>query len=240
MSIIVIAVAVLVGCFAQAAAGTGLGLIAGGTLVSVLGREPSIMLLTLISVPMMLAVGWQNRAGIHWSKALIMGGTALVLSPPLAIGLRALNQSVLMIVCGVLILVSVALLYFGFSSTKLVGKRGAVLAGSLTSLLNMLSGTGGPPAAIYAVNSGWDATTTRGTLQVVFFMVGVGTVASLGVSHWEPEVVIAAAGAALMGTVAGMLSAKRVPAEYARLAILALATLGGFTVLGSGIGQLAA
>lgn len=238
LSLVAISAAVVVGCFAQAVAGTGLGLISGGILVALLGREASIMLLTLISVPMMLAVAWQNRRGIIWSRALLIGGTALVLTPLLAVGMRALNQEGLMIICGLLILASVTLLYVGVSAPKLASKTGAVIVGASTSVLNMLSGSGGPPAAIYAVNANWSPTTTRGTLQIIFLMVGIGTVFSLDLPEWQPEVFVVAAGSALVGTIGGMLVSKRIPPHLARLSILALATLGGLIVLISGLVQM--
>lgn len=228
---------VLVGCFAQSIAGTGLGLISGGVMVAILGREPAIMLLTLISLPLMLAVAWQNRQEIRWSLATIMGGTSLALTPALAVWMRGLDQAALLIACGVLILVSVLLLYIGLTAPKLATKRGAVATGSVVAVMNMLSGMGGPPAAIYAVNAGWSAKATRGTLQITFLLLAVGTIGSLRIPHWDPAVVITAVGAAVVGTGVGIYFAPKIRADLARIAILVLAAIGGIFALGSGLSQ---
>lgn len=238
LSLSVVALAILVGCFAQAVAGTGLGLISGGILVVVLGREPAIVLLTIISIPMMLAVLWQNRSGIYWAKGALMGVTALILTPLLAVGMRGLNESALLIASGTLIITSAIFLYFGLSSSFLRGRVGALTAGTLSAIMNMLSGSGGPPPALYAVNSGWNATSTRGTLQTVFLLMSIGTLASLGIPEFEPVVVGVAAGAALLGTIGGMVAAPKIPNRVARLVVLSLAALGGTVVFSSGITQL--
>lgn len=235
MTIAISVLAVLVGAFAQASAGTGLGLISGGILVVTLGREPSIVLLSLISIPMMAAILWQNHRDIQWKNAAFMTIPALIATPLLALGLRKVADGYLLVAAGVAVLMSVFFLLNGHNVARLKGKIGATGAGLLSAVMNMLSGSGGPPVAIYAVNAQWSPSATRGTLQIFFMGMSLASVTSLGIPLWDIRTVIFLCCAAVVGTVSGMLVANKLPVKAARLAILALAALGGCVMLGSGI-----
>lgn len=233
-TLVLVGAVLLLGSYAQAATGTGLGLISGSILVIVLGRESGIALLSILSVVMMTAVLVQNWKATRWKDGLMLGASAVLLTPLLAIGLRHFDQALLLLVGGVLVIASVGALSFGLSSPALTGPVGAVGAGALSALMNMLSGAGGPPPVLYAVNSKWTPPETRATLQLVFILVAFTSLGSLGLPSVGAKTVGVAAATTALGTVAGMASAKRIPAAAARAAVLSLAALGGVTMLTAG------
>lgn len=230
-----VAVTLFIGTFAQAAAGTGLGLISGGVMVLILGREPAIVLLAIVSIPMMSAVLVQNRKTVEWKKGSVVALAAVTATPFVAAALRPMNDSLLLVASGAFVLASVALLFLGFSSETLTGNGTAVFAGGLSAVMNMLSSSGGPPPAIYAVNSNWSASATRGTLQLVFLPMAFASILSLGVPTFDSTVVIVAVAASVVGTGLGMVLARRIPAGLARASVLSLAGTGGLLTLSSGV-----
>lgn len=233
-TLVLVGVVLLVGSYAQAATGTGLGLISGSLLVIVLGRESGIALLSILSIPMMVAVLAQNWKATRWKEGLALAGSAVLLTPLLAIGLRHFDQALLLIIGGVLVLASVAALSYGLTSPSLAGVGGAVGAGALSALMNMLAGAGGPPPVLYGVNSKWTPPETRATLQLVFILIAITSVGSLGLPNVGADIVGIAAVMTAVGTVAGMATAKKIPADAARAAVLSLAALGGVTMLTAG------
>ena len=205
----------------------------------VLGRENSIVLLAMVSVPLMLGIFWQNRRQVHWLAALEMSVPAVVLTPLLVYLFRFVDESYLLVAAGIGILVCVVGLFRGIRIAALRGRIGAVIAGAVSSVLNGLSGSGGPPPAIYAVNANWTPEATRGTLQVLFMIMSLVTGLSLGIPDVSIETSVVVIGATLVGMVSGMLAAKRIRQDTARKAILSLAGLGGMVLVVSGVIEIA-
>ena len=100
---------------------------------------------------------------------------------------------------------------------------GAIGTGITSATLNVIGGVGGPPVGLYAANAGWDPPESRASLQAFFLVQGIATVAVVGLTWPDPWMVLAL----VIGTLAGMWLAPRIPEHAARLAVLGVAAFGG-------------
>jgi len=111
------------------------------------------------------------------------------------------------------------------------------LAGALGGFLNGCTSMGGPPAALAIANQRWGVIESRGALamfNLVSFAVGLAAAKLFGILHggsWLMAVVLVAP--AVVGTVGGALSARRISAIRFRkvlvgaVAVSAVSTLAG-------------
>lgn len=233
-SLIAVFLAIAIGCVAQAVTGIGLGLVSSAILIMVIGREDTVVLLSLMSLPSLVAVLWKNRQGILWTPALVMTLPAIAMIPVLQIILSSVDDAPLALLAGVLVVVSLIMLQRGLRARSLSGLIGASAAGFLSSVMHMVGGIGSPAVALYSLNAGWDPLHSRGTLQVYFTSLCLVSAVSIGWPHGDGSLFITAIAAMIIGTVAGMVLASRVSEKSALIATKALAALGGVLLIGYG------
>jgi uncharacterized membrane protein YfcA len=218
---------VAVGGLAQSITGLGFALVAAPGLIALLGPTQGVavvvLLGTLASVIPLLG---------QWRDVRVRDGTTLlvptlVATPVVGLLVAGADTATVAVAAGVAVLVGVAALWRGLRWARLVSVPGAILTGFTSAALNVVGGVGGPPVGLYAANAGWDPPSTRATLQGIFLIQGIVTVAVLGLSWPDPWMVVAL----VAGTLVGMWAAPRIPTQAARQAVLAVAAFGGIGLI---------
>ncbi|MEU6220974.1 sulfite exporter TauE/SafE family protein [Streptomyces sp. NPDC047022] len=226
---------VLVGASVQWLTGMGFALIAVPALVLVIGPAQGVVLANCAAGAISiagLATGWR-RVRIGAMAPLVIAAACTV--PAGSWVAARLPEPVLLAGVGILVTVAVAIVMGGVRISALTGTRGAVAAGAVGGFMNSAAGVGGPPYSLYAVNAGWTVREFVPNAQFYGIMVNVFSVAANG----APRLSGTAWGAALAGMVAGALIgrvfASRIPEQWIRRLILALALTGGLTALVKGL-----
>lgn len=215
-----------VAAFAQSVTGIGFGLVAAPGLVAALGPVEGIATVAMLSSLVNAGGMAAERRAVDVREAALLLLPAAVVTPFAALALRAADPELAMGVAGAVTLTGAGLLVRGVR-VRAQGRRLAAAAGAVSAAMNVAGGVGGPAVALYGTNAGWPAAKLRATLQAYLLGVNLLTVAALGI----PGVVLELPLALAAGTVAGLALAPRIPEPTARLAVLALAALGGASLL---------
>ena len=109
--------------------------------------------------------------------------------------------------------------------------RGAVAAGVLGALTNVLAGVAGPVVALWAANAEWPHRVQRASLQAFFLGLNCVALPSLGAPEVDAPVLAGCLVVLLGGALLGAPLAHRVDERIARRLTLALAAAGGTAVL---------
>ena len=218
---------VAVGGLAQSVTGLGFALVAAPGLIALLGpgRGVAVVVLlgTLASIIPLLG---------QWRDVRVRDGSTLLLptlvaTPVVGVAVAGLDTGVLAVAAGVAVLVGVLALWRGLHWAGLVSIPGAIGTGVSSAMLNVIGGVGGPPVGLYAANAGWPSEQSRATLQAFFLIQGIVTAAVIGVAWPTAGMVVAL----VLGTLAGMCVAPRMPTDRARAAVLAVAAFGGVALI---------
>jgi uncharacterized membrane protein YfcA len=226
-----IALAMLTGAVANSISGMGFGLICAPLLTLIMDPRQAAALTILLSLPSGAAVLVRDWRSVRLRDAVVILIPGVITAPLWARTLAHLNQSTLARAVGVTVLLSVALLAFGFRSERLTGTTGAVVAGITSSAMTVLAAIGGPPVALYAMNAGWEASRARATLQTIFLPLSVVAVLALGVPRWQAAVCLPALAGLCAGLVIGAFAVRYVGPRVARVVTLTLAAISATTLL---------
>lgn len=223
----VAALSIAVGALAQSVTGLGFSLVAAPALLAYLGpRDGVVMVVVLAAFASLLPLAgqWQH---VRFKDASALLVPTLLATPVVALALAGMHTSVVAVGAGIAVVVGVLLLARGASWAWFRGMPGAVAAGVSSAVLNVVGGVGGPPVGMFASNAGWGPVQSRATLQFFFLVQNLITAVVIGFAgpQWWMLLALAA------GTAVGMLLAGRVPASIARLAVLVVAGLGGFSLV---------
>ncbi len=221
------AVAVAAGAIAQAVTGLGFALVAGPFLIATLGRTEGVRLTVLLGVALNIVLLVGERRHARWSTAGLLLVPAAIATPIFDWALSGVDGESLAVAAGVLTIVSVAVLASGIRSSRLAGRLGAAIAGTVSAAMTVLAGIGGPPIAMFALNADWPVAAMRPTLQVYFLGLNVVAVAVLGLPHLSLAPWLGLLG----GSVIGWVVARRLPDRIVRPVILVLAAVGGLTAI---------
>jgi uncharacterized membrane protein YfcA len=142
---------------------------------------------------------------------------------------------VLSIAAGAVMLVSAALLATGARGEGWRGPAGVIMAGSVSATMNVVSGVGGPAVAMFAVNAGWPAESTRPTLQLYFLGLNLISIAALGLPDQRGTAVGALVVALVAGLLIGRWTAARLDALAVRRLALTVAAAGGIAAIVRGV-----
>jgi uncharacterized protein len=234
-AIALVATAVACGALAQSVTGFGFSLVAAPVFVIVTTPTNGVRLVNLLALVVNVGLLTVERRTAMPGDALRLLLPALVVAPVVASLAHRADSDVLSIVAGSLIVTTALVLASGVRSRRLHGVAGAIGAGSVSSAMNVVSGVGGPAAAMYAVNAHWPPHAMRPTLQLYFLGLNIVSLAALGLVVPEP----AAAGVLLAALVAGLLLglrlARRLPVHAVRITVLALAIVGGTVAILRGL-----
>jgi uncharacterized membrane protein YfcA len=227
----VIAVAMLAGAVANSVSGMGFGLVCAPLLALVMDPRQAAALTILLSSPSVAAVLWRERRSVRLADAAIILIPGALTTPLWAFALAHVNQTTLTRTAGATVLLSVAMLAYGFRSRRMTGVIGAGVAGATSSAMTVLAAVGGPPVALYAMNADWEASRARGTLQAIFLPLNAVALVALGIPGWQATVYLPALVGLGVGLVIGACAAEFVSSRVARNVTLSLAASSAFTLL---------
>ncbi|MFI1503820.1 TSUP family transporter [Streptomyces sp. NPDC020597] len=226
---------VMLGASVQWLTGMGFALIAVPALVLVLGTTQGVVLANCVAGAISvvgLTAGWrQVRIGAMVPLIIAAGCTV----PAGSWVAARLPEPVLLAGIGILVTLAVAFVMGGVRIPALAGTRGAVAAGALGGFMNSAAGVGGPPYSLYAVNAGWSVREFVPNAQFYGILVNVFSVAANGVPRLSGPAWSVAVAAMVAGALVGRALAPRVPEEWVRRLIFALALTGGLSVLVKGV-----
>jgi uncharacterized membrane protein YfcA len=227
MAALVAVLAVAAGATAQAVSGIGFALVCAPFLVAAEGSHQGVRLAILLSAVLNLFMVARARRDVRVGDAGLLLAPAAVATLLLALVVRDLPERTLSLAAGLVILVAVAALASGLRVRRARGRGGAVAAAVVSAGMNVVSGVGGPPVALYAVNAGWPVRTARATLQAYFLCLNVVALAGLGLPEFRPVLLVAMA----LGWAVGAALDRMVPDRAATTAILTVAALGGLVTV---------
>ncbi|MEY8566650.1 sulfite exporter TauE/SafE family protein [Corynebacterium sp.] len=240
--VLLVFVTILVGSCMQRVSGMGVGLIGGPVLSIAIGPVEGIMVVNVLAAVNAAMSTVTVRRDVDWGRFALIGSVMVVGAVPGAWLIHVIPPAVLQIVVGAVLLTALGVTSFGRRFIPEVsGKLPAVAAGVLGGFSNTLAGVAGPVITVYAQASRWDQRTFAATLQPLFIVSGVvsfaikyltdaGDISSEPWGIWPAAVV-----AMVIGISAGMVVSRRIERDRARRLAVAMAALGGVTVLVRGI-----
>jgi uncharacterized membrane protein YfcA len=226
-----IATAILTGAVANSVSGMGFGLVCAPLLALVMDPRQAAALTILLSFPSGAAVLWRERRSVRLADAAIILIPGVVTTPLWALALANLNQTTLTRAAGATVILSVAMLAFGFRSRRMTGTTGALVAGATSSAMTVLAAVGAPPVALYAMNADWETSRVRGTFQMIFLPLNAVALVALGIPRWQPTIYVPALVGLGVGLVVGACTARFVSPGVARNVTLSLAAISASTLL---------
>ncbi|MET8054959.1 sulfite exporter TauE/SafE family protein [Streptosporangium sp. NPDC005286] len=229
---------VLLGASVQRLAGIGFALVAVPALVLLLGPAEGVVLANC-------AAGAISAIGLvgTWREVRLTAMVPLVAAAACTVPAGAwvaarLPEPMLLVGMGVLVSVAVLLVMWGSRVPALRGAGGAVAAGAASGFMNSSAGVGGPAVSLYAVNAGWTVREFVPNAQFYGVVVNALSVTAKGVPKLTVPLWLLVAAGIAAGAVLGKALAERVPERRARVLVLLLALVGGFTTIGKGLWSL--
>lgn len=223
-------VSVTAGACAQALTGIGLVLICGPVLLAMAGPADGVRLALITSLLLNAALLALHRREVRCRDAMALFLPAAFISVPLGVLLRDAHSRMAGAAAGAGIVLAAAVSWRGRDWPWMRTTAGAVTAGAVTGAMNVVSGTAGPAAALYAVNAGWPAHARTATLQACFAALNIISLAVIGLpSRWG--LIAAAALGVMAGLGPGQLLTRCASPRLARRIVLIVAAAGGLAVL---------
>lgn len=229
------ALAVGLGAVAQAATGFGFSLIAAPFLVAAhrvpLGVQLNLVLGLAVNVGVLARTARHADLGV----AARLAGPATVASVAIGSLIRATPRGPWTLVAGLVCLGAVAAVAGGVPPERM-RRRGAVpVVGAVSGGMNVAAGIAGPPVVLLSLGAGWPPARAVATMQAFFAVLNVVALATLGLPRRLPVEVVAAT---VVGVLAGLVLAPRLPAASVRRATLVLAGGGALLATGRGLAAL--
>jgi uncharacterized membrane protein YfcA len=227
--------AAFVAAVIQRITGLGFVLVLVGPIVLLYGPLEGVtigVLLALVASLAAIPLVWKQ---IEWRRAWWLIWPGLLAAPFGALLVRVLPESALLLLIAAMAYFALLAGRMPALSASLRGRTGAVVAGSAAGFMHVASGLSGPPLAAYAVGDGWPQRRFAASVQVIFAVFSVVSVALRGLpASPAPDVwtlVAATAGGIAIGTILS----RHVAPRIARTAMLAIAWAGATVVLVRGI-----
>lgn len=237
---LLVAAGVLLGAAVQRVTGLGFGLVSGPLLVLALGPVTGVTLANVVSLLanlVLLAMTWRH---VDLRRTALLVVPALLAVPVGAWVVRSLSAPVLSVVIGTTVLVALTAVLVSRRARVLQGRSGAVVAGAMSGLMNSTAAVGGPAVTVYAVSTGWRGPSFVGSLQLYFAAINAAALLAKGLPDLELTTWGVAAGALVVGSVAGQLLARRISFEQAFPVVIGLALLASSLTVVRGLLQLLA
>jgi uncharacterized membrane protein YfcA len=225
-------VAVLLGSLAQSVSGIGFALVCGPLLVAALGAADGVRLSVALSLVLNVVLLVRLWRRVDRRRTLLLLLPAVLVTPLLAVAVRALPARPAAGLAGAVVLLGVGLLTRGARWPGADGTAGTVGAGVLGAATNLVAGIAGPVVAVWAVATPWRADVQRASLQAYFLGVNCVALPSLGLPTVGAPLLAGCLAALGAGALLGAPLARRVSEAAARRTTLALAAAGGAVVLG--------
>ncbi|GAC1594374.1 MAG: sulfite exporter TauE/SafE family protein [Acidimicrobiales bacterium] len=216
-----------VGALVQAVTGFGFSLVCVPILVLVVGPASAVRLVNELALVLNLTILAREHRHVQVGDAGRLLLPALVVTPLAAYAVHRSDPALLSVVVGVVIMASAVVLTLGLRAPGLRHRRGIVIAGSTSALLNTTSGTGGAAVAMFAVNAGWSIEATRPTLQLYFLGLNAMSIAALGPLTVRPGPATGILTAMGVGLAVGVGAGRRISATAVGHCVAGLALGGG-------------
>ena len=243
--LIFVAVVFLIGATMQRISGMGVGLLGGPALSLIMGPVAGIFVLNVLAAFNAGMTTWTLRRNVEWAQVARIGIPMLLGAIPGAYIVARAPLAFLEILVGALVLLGLSLATF---SKNMVAERsmlGSVTSGAAGGFMNTMAGIAGPAITVYAQATRWPHQTFRATLQPLFVISGLMSVAvkqfTLAESPlleqpwylWPVGIAALFSGIFLGGKIA-----PKVPIKTAHRLALTLAAAGALVTLLRGIGRL--
>lgn len=235
--------ALMVGGALQRVSGMGVGMIAGPTLSLLLGPVAGVSLANVAAVVSAVLLFALLRRHVDWGRFLRLAPLLIVGSFAGAWAVRSLDVHALEVLLGGSVLAAIAAslgLQRRFTAS---GSAPAALAGTAAGFMNTTAAVAGPALAVYAVASRWEQRSWAATLQPIFLLANLtslatkslfGTAVPAGVDvHWTVWTAVVVGGP--IGVLIGSRIAPRVNPSRARLLAICVAGVGASVALARGI-----
>lgn len=236
---------VLLGAGIQRVSGMGLGLVAAPILAVLLGPVEGILVSNVLAVINAAMTTIVRHRDVDWRQFALVSPALMIGAVPAAWLLTVAATPVLLASVGALMLFALGLSTFGQSHIPPVRTRAApLIAGAAAGFMNTLAAIAAPALAVYAQTTRWEQRSFSATLQPIFLVAGIISVAvkvlggAANLDHTEWWVWPAGIGGMICGILIGSLLTTRIPGATARKAALVIATAGAAVVLIRGIGGL--
>lgn len=222
---------VFVGGVAQRATGIGLGLVVGPILVLVYGPYQGIVVTLILNLVGNISILITTWRGVQARQVAWLSLPALCVAPVAILVVRMLPRPAIMIVIGVTIIIAV-LAAKGVRPPAWVGGTFGLLAtGSLSSMMNVLAGVGGPPVTVYGVATSWPHNEFVASAQAYFVVLNLIAIGVRGVDAVPIRDVSVAIAILAAGVLVGNWLIRKVPAAGVQVGMLVIAGLGGMVTI---------
>lgn len=239
MLIVLAALAAFVAAVIQRITGLGFVLVLIGPVVLIYGGREGVtigVLLALVAAVAALPLVWRD---VDWARSWWLIWPGLLTAPAGALVVGILPDAALLLLVAALAFFALLAPLMPFLGAALTGRSGAVAAGAAAGFMHVASGLSGPPLAAHAVGDGWPQRSFAASVQVIFAVFSLVSVALRGLPGQPLPDLALLAGATASGILVGTLLVRRVPARVARTAMLTIAWIGAAVVLVRGLVALA-
>ncbi len=235
MTVVLACVAAFVAAVIQRITGLGFVLVLLGPIVLLYGPLEGVtigVLLALVASLSAIPLVWRQ---IEWHRIWWLIWPGLVAAPFGALLVRVLPEPALLLLIAAMAYFALVAGWIPMLAASLRGRTGAVVAGSTAGFMHVASGLSGPPLAAYAVGDRWDQRRFAASVQVIFAVLSLVSVALRGLPVSPAADIWLLVAATTAGIIAGTLLTRFVPPRIARRAMLAIAWAGATVVLVRGI-----
>jgi uncharacterized membrane protein YfcA len=235
VTVVLACVAAFVAAVIQRITGLGFVLVLVGPIVLLYGPLEGVtigVLLALVASLSAIPLVWRQ---IEWHRIWWLIWPGLVAAPFGALLVRVLPEPALLLLIAAMAYFALVAGWIPMLAASLRGRTGAVVAGSTAGFMHVASGLSGPPLAAYAVGDRWDQRRFAASVQVIFAVLSVVSVALRGLPVSPATDIWLLVAATTAGILAGTLLTRFVPPRIARRAMLAIAWAGATVVLVRGI-----
>ncbi|HYB69802.1 MAG TPA: sulfite exporter TauE/SafE family protein [Candidatus Bathyarchaeia archaeon] len=221
--------------FVQGLAGFGIGLVSLAFLPYVMSPATAVVLMTLYAAvfTVVIFVPLRRDFTLEGMKELVVG---TVLATPVGVWvLAALPAAALTRLIGLVLLIIVALEWFGLYPRRLRGRGWGFGAGVAAGAIGGAIGTPGPPIILYAAAQDWSPRTVKANIQAflivnqALILIGYWWAGLLDREVWRLGGLYAAP--AVAGLAAGMLLFTRLDRARFRRVVFGVLFVSGLVLL---------
>ncbi len=217
---------VFLGALVRGFTGFGLPLAAVPIMTLVMAPAAAVPSMLLLQILAGLQTLPRIYRSIHWS-ALVWLAVGAVAGIPIGTGLLALlPPDVMRLLIGVVMLVAVAALWWGFRSEHMPGVPARLGTGIVAGVMSGAAAMPGPPVVVFFLASPASAAVSRASLQFFFMVTGMVSLAlatASGLVSWSTVILaLVLTPALVIGTWAGEWAFHRTEGRNYRPAAMAV------------------
>lgn len=239
-----LALAVLTGSVMQRLTGLGFALVTAPFIVLIAGPVTGVTIVNICGAVTAGTMLSRVFRFVEWRKYGVLVPAALLGIIPGALIAQNVSGPWLEVIVGGIVLTSLTASLTMRASHEHPGNRFLVLAGTVSGLMNVTAGVGGPALSVYAIAARWEHIPFAATMQPYFLTIGTASVtASLiakpeSLPQMSPWLWAALLVAIIIGLLVGEALMKRMAPASARRLMVILAYAGSLATVGKGTWQL--